>query len=55
MNRRNDNEPYSFHPAGAIFLFADGHVNFISESISIPAISKLVTRSGNEVISDIDY
>ena len=55
MNRKNDNEPYSFHPAGAIFLFADGHVNFISESISISAIAKLITRSGNEVIRDVEY
>src|SRR5262245_42336597 len=29
INRRNDNEPYSFHPGGAHALFGDGHVRFL--------------------------
>jgi len=49
MNRRNDNEPYSFHAAGGNFLFADGHVNFVSESISIESFAAMCTRSAGEI------
>lgn len=55
MNRRNDNEPYSFHPQGGNFLFADGHVNFIDESISIITFSKLITRAGGEFIGSDEF
>jgi prepilin-type N-terminal cleavage/methylation domain-containing protein/prepilin-type processing-associated H-X9-DG protein len=51
INRRNDNEPYSFHSGGANFLFADGHVTFISESIPIRTLAALCTRAAREVIS----
>jgi prepilin-type N-terminal cleavage/methylation domain-containing protein/prepilin-type processing-associated H-X9-DG protein len=52
MNKRNDNEPYSFHPGGANFLFTDGHVRFIRESIPLVTFAALVTRAGGEVVSD---
>lgn len=55
MNRRNDNEPYSFHPAGGTFLFADGHVTFLAESISLQVACKLFTRSGGEVLSESEF
>lgn len=55
MNRRNDNEPYSFHPGGAQFLFADGHIKFIAESIDIVTFSKLLTRAGGELFSTNDF
>ncbi len=54
MNRRNDNEPYSFHPGGANFLFADGHVQFISESINLRTMAALCTRGASEVVNG-DY
>lgn len=49
MNRKNDNEPYSFHSGGANFLFGDGHVQFIRETIDIIAFSALLTRSAGEI------
>jgi len=49
MNKRNDNEPYSFHREGANFLFADGHVRFLNESISLTLLAALVTMSAGEV------
>jgi prepilin-type N-terminal cleavage/methylation domain-containing protein/prepilin-type processing-associated H-X9-DG protein len=55
MNRRNDNEPYSFHPGGSNFLFADGHVSFLSESIDYRTALGLFTRSGGEILSATEY
>jgi len=55
MNRRNDNEPYSFHPGGGQFLFADGHVKFIQETIDIVNFAALITRAGGEFISSADF
>jgi len=49
MNRRNDNEPYSFHPGGGNFLFADGHVQFMRESIDLRTFAALCTRATGEV------
>jgi prepilin-type N-terminal cleavage/methylation domain-containing protein len=48
MNARNDNEPYGFHPAGAFSLFADGHVSFESESISLSIFAAQVTRAAED-------
>jgi prepilin-type processing-associated H-X9-DG protein len=55
MNKKNDNEPYSFHPGGAMFLFADGHVQFIAESVKLQTLAALCTRSAGEVISTPDF
>ncbi len=55
MNRRNDNEPYSFHPGGSNCLFADGHIIFVAESVAIDVFAKLVTRSGGEIVSADSY
>lgn len=55
MNRRNDNEPYSFHPGGVQALFADGHVAFVNEEIDLPVFAALVTRAGKEVSTESSY
>jgi prepilin-type processing-associated H-X9-DG protein/prepilin-type N-terminal cleavage/methylation domain-containing protein len=55
INATNENEPYSFHPQGANFLFADGHVRFIHESIDILLFAALCTRKAGEVLDGIDY
>ncbi len=52
MNTRNDNEPYSFHSGGANFLFADGHVQFIRESIDLKAFVPLLTKSAGDQPGD---
>jgi prepilin-type processing-associated H-X9-DG protein len=39
INRRNDNEPYSFHTGGCNVLFADGHVQFIADLVSPSRLS----------------
>lgn len=55
MNRRNDNEPYSFHPGGANFLFADGRAVFISESVPIRVFAALCTRGAGEPVNTSEY
>jgi prepilin-type processing-associated H-X9-DG protein len=50
MNRKNDNEPFSFHTGGANMLFADGHVQFVRETVSIVTFAALCTMNGGEVI-----
>jgi prepilin-type processing-associated H-X9-DG protein len=55
MNKKNDNEPYSFHTGGGNFLFTDGHVQFIAESVSLKTFAALCTRLGGEVVSGVDY
>jgi prepilin-type N-terminal cleavage/methylation domain-containing protein/prepilin-type processing-associated H-X9-DG protein len=41
----------SYHPGGVVALFADGHVQFIKDSIARPTWWALATRSGGEVTS----
>jgi prepilin-type N-terminal cleavage/methylation domain-containing protein/prepilin-type processing-associated H-X9-DG protein len=46
---------YSFHTGGANFLFGDGSVHFIAQSIDIRILARLVTRNGGEINSGSDY
>lgn len=55
MNRRNDNEPYSFHTGGGNFLFADGRVQFLSENVDFMTFAALCTRGAGEVIAGSEY
>ena len=45
-------ETFAFHPGGANILFGDGSVHFIGEAIDIRVYAAMVTRKGDEVISD---
>ena len=55
INCTTNNELYSFHPGGANFLFADGSVHFIKETINPFTMVGLVTRAMGEVISSDSY
>jgi prepilin-type processing-associated H-X9-DG protein len=55
INCTNDREVYSFHPGGAIVVFADGSVRFLNESIDIRVFAALVTRYGGEVVTESDF
>ena len=55
MNCTNDRAVYSFHPAGANAVFADGSVHFLNAAMSIRILAALVTRAGGEVVSDGDF
>jgi len=55
VNATNYNEPYSFHPLGANFLFADGHVQFIDEKINLGIFAAFCTRNGGEAVMVDDF
>ncbi len=50
INCTNDQEAYSFHPAGVNAVFADGSVHFLNADIDIRIFARLVTRAGEEVV-----
>ncbi len=45
----------SRHPVGAQFVFADGHVQFLSEVINQEVLVALTTRAGDEVIDPSEF
>jgi prepilin-type N-terminal cleavage/methylation domain-containing protein/prepilin-type processing-associated H-X9-DG protein len=51
-SQENDAPFGSDHPGGAQFVYADGHVAFIQESIDVDTYRALSTFAGEEVISD---
>jgi len=51
----DDGEVYSFHSGGANCVFADGSVQFLRANIDIRIFARLVTRSGQEVVSAGDF
>ena len=48
INATNEDEMYSFHPAGAMAGFGDGSVRFLQESIDMKVAGALVSRNGGE-------
>jgi prepilin-type processing-associated H-X9-DG protein len=52
INKRNDNEPYSFHTGGVNCVFGDGSVRFSRDSVSLATFAALCTRAAGEVITD---
>ncbi len=51
MNKKNDNEPYSFHPGASNVLFAAGNTEFMSQSVSIQVLAALCTRDAGEIVA----
>jgi prepilin-type processing-associated H-X9-DG protein len=50
MNCTNDNEAYSFHPAGCNLLFADGGVRFVSDRVANTTFAALTTRASQDIV-----
>ncbi len=46
---------HSLHPGGGNFVFGDGHVQFIKNSINILTYDRLGTRNGGETIDQSTY
>jgi prepilin-type N-terminal cleavage/methylation domain-containing protein/prepilin-type processing-associated H-X9-DG protein len=51
VNKKNDNEPYSFHPGGVNVVFGDGHVQFMRETMPLRTFAALCTRNAGEVVN----
>ena len=51
-NCTNNNEVYSFHTGGANHVLADGSVRYIAASMDIRAFVRLLTRAGQDVVTD---
>jgi prepilin-type N-terminal cleavage/methylation domain-containing protein len=51
-NCTNNNEVYSFHTGGANHVFADGSVHFIKASMDIRLFVKLLTRAGDDIVTN---
>lgn len=45
-----ENDIRSNHPGGANGVFADGHVQFLSEQINLSTLAAICTRAGQEVV-----
>jgi prepilin-type processing-associated H-X9-DG protein len=54
INCTNNNEAFSFHPAGINASFADGSVHFLDDDIDIQVYAALITREGDEPIDATD-
>jgi prepilin-type N-terminal cleavage/methylation domain-containing protein/prepilin-type processing-associated H-X9-DG protein len=54
-DQQNDLPLGSQHSGGSQFVFADGHVVFLSESTSLQVLHDLGSRNGAEVITITDY
>jgi prepilin-type processing-associated H-X9-DG protein len=48
VNCRNDNEPWSMHPGGCHAIFADGHLQWLDESIDLGVLASMATRSASD-------
>jgi prepilin-type processing-associated H-X9-DG protein len=55
INCTNNQQPYSFHPGGANFLFADGSVHFLRAGLDIRIVAGLATRAGGDVVGGTDW
>ncbi len=47
-----DRDAASRHPGGTNFLFADGHVQFVRDSIPLTTLAALCTMNAGEVVGD---
>ncbi len=57
LQRQHENIPPfgSFHDGGAHFLFADGHVAFLNDTINMNVYQALSTYAGGETVSGAEY
>jgi prepilin-type N-terminal cleavage/methylation domain-containing protein len=52
INATNEDEMYSFHPAGMLAGFGDGSIRFLQENIEMRVAAALNTRAGGETVKE---
>ncbi len=52
LNCTNDSEIFAFHVGGAQFLFGDGSVHFLSQSINGQTLIAILTRDRGDIVTD---
>jgi competence protein ComGC len=55
INCSNNEGMYAFHQGGALAVFGDGSVHFLSQELSTRLLARLVTRAGGETVDWNDY
>lgn len=55
VNCINQDEVYAFHSGGANVGFADGHVQFLRDSVTLRILAALITRAGGEIVTASDF
>jgi prepilin-type N-terminal cleavage/methylation domain-containing protein/prepilin-type processing-associated H-X9-DG protein len=56
MNCNNlQGDIYSMHTQGANIGFVDGSVKFVKQSVDLPTLARLVTKSGGEIVNPDSY
>jgi prepilin-type N-terminal cleavage/methylation domain-containing protein len=55
FNCNNNEEIYSFHVGGGFFVFGDGAVHFITESIDPDVFVSLFTRDANDIVAENQF
>jgi prepilin-type N-terminal cleavage/methylation domain-containing protein/prepilin-type processing-associated H-X9-DG protein len=53
FNCTNFEEIYSFHPGGANFLFGDGSVSFLNDSMDVDTFISFYTRAGEDTSDSV--
>lgn len=51
INCNNNGELYSFHTGGVNLLFADGHVQYLAQTVAPAVVAALCTKAGGEVMN----
>ena len=51
INCNNDLNPYSFHTGGANFVFADGSVRFLRDTLTSATLISLISAQNGEVVT----
>ncbi len=50
-NCNNNNEIYSFHAGGCVYVYGDGSVHFLGDSLDPEAFAALFTRAAGDIVS----
>ena len=50
-----NDEIFSYHPGGALVVFCDGHVAFVTETIRPQIMQRLVAMADGQPVSESDY